>query len=265
MAMNLMSRLEHLTIRFNSFTMPERISLLTFPQLLSCRLTLGRTIDTDGSMIASFLTRHPTLKCVRTDCHSSQISLPNLQSFEGYADYAPILAQGITRGLKAARMIWHSGRQPQDVNTVVAALASLTNPTLPFVSSHKFVSREYSIVLGSLSRHIPHTRSLEIQLIHPWLMNEASDSIKHITECLPQFNHLAYFSLDRTMPAFRQASKVDTKQHHRAIVQTWGSVCPTLKACSFFDHAWKKLDGSWEEYPVHEFLAQSELSAFAEN
>ncbi|KAJ7836655.1 hypothetical protein B0H14DRAFT_1120263 [Mycena olivaceomarginata] len=101
MAMNLMSRLEHLTIRFNSFTMPERISLLTFPQLLSCRLTFGRTIDTDGSMIASFLTRHPTLKCVRTDCHSSQISLPNLQSFEGYADYAPILAQGITRGLKS--------------------------------------------------------------------------------------------------------------------------------------------------------------------
>lgn len=171
MAMNLMSRLEHLTIRVNSFTMPERISLLTFPQLLSCRLTLGRTIDTGGSMIASFLTRHPTLKCVRTDCHSSQVSLPNLQYFEGYADYAPILAQGITRGLKAARMIWHSGRRPQDVNAVVAALASLTNPTLPFVSSHKFVSREYSIVLSSLSRHIPHTRSLGIQLIHPWLMN----------------------------------------------------------------------------------------------
>jgi hypothetical protein len=34
---------------------------------------------------------------------------------------------------------------------------------------------------------------------------------------------------------------------------------------SAVDHAWRKLDGSWEEYPVHEFLAQSKLSTFAEN
>jgi hypothetical protein len=86
------------------------------------------------------------------------------------------------------------------------------------------------------------------------------------------FNHLIYLSLDRTMPAFRQPSKTEIMPHHQAIVQivqTCGDVCPTLKTCSFclclehitlrikltsaVDHAWKKLDESWENIPSRSF------------
>ncbi|KAJ7725304.1 hypothetical protein DFH07DRAFT_970920 [Mycena maculata] len=248
--------LQHLTISSNSSGLASRISLLTFPQLRSCRLKLGP--DTGEDVVASFLTRHSTLTYVHVDCPLSRISLPNLRYFEGHAASVPLLA---AHGLTAARLMWHTHNETQHTDTIFAALNSLIHPALPFVSAHKFAVIEYPTVLASLSRQMPLTKSLGMHFAFG-LAKDTEETTTVLMQCLAQFGHLVYLAVDYTFPGI--SGHPWTVDRQCAALQAWANVCPTLDACFLFGRAWRKLDGAWQEYPVEDFLSRSGLSAFAE-
>ncbi|KAJ7773649.1 hypothetical protein DFH07DRAFT_801357 [Mycena maculata] len=159
-AMKLMSRLEHLAIVSPSSMTPWRS--LPFPRLLSCRLTLW-AFDTPGEeMVSSFLTRHPTLThiCMALISTSLQISLPNLQCFEGYAFGVPLI---VSEPLRAARLLWSRSRN-QNFDNIIMALNSMTDPFRPFGSSHQCTKQECASIFASLSGQMPHTTTLQFVL-----------------------------------------------------------------------------------------------------
>ncbi|KAJ7773641.1 hypothetical protein DFH07DRAFT_1057176 [Mycena maculata] len=252
-AMNLMHLLEHLSIdfKFTSYPVSSGLSLLTFPRISSCKFGGRYKLDpTDADIVAHFFTRHPTITRLHIYFALTRISLPNLHSFDGFAPSIPMIT---AQGLKAARLAWTDGSITAD--NIFTTLNSLTNPVLPFVSSHTFYTRAYTTVLPSLSMQMPHTTTLEIRLA-PILPDNGI--INHLTQCLPRLNHLVYLALHCVFPRANQHYVPDPW----AIVQTWANHCPTLEACSLFDNTWKKVDGSWLEYPKDDFRDQAGLSVF---
>ncbi|KAJ7320780.1 hypothetical protein DFH08DRAFT_387185 [Mycena albidolilacea] len=80
---------------------------------------------------------------------------------------------------------------------------------------------------GSIETHTAYLKS--------WNRDSQSlvDGIYQSYYTVPSCGHLVYLPVNRTMSAFRQPLTTEMVLRHRAIVQTWANVCPTLKACSF--------------------------------
>ncbi|KAJ7443415.1 hypothetical protein B0H11DRAFT_2291754 [Mycena galericulata] len=256
--MKLMTRLEHLGAVHQ---MTPGLCLLTFPRLLSYHIE--EVPDEDfgevpgATLVAEFLTRHSTLTHVHVNWLprlAVLIPLPNLCLFEGTSKLVPALAAS---NLGASRLEWISSspwvQGELTIDETIVALNSLTTSSSPFVSAHDCLlgSADTKELLRCLSTHMPHTTSLQIRA------SAGDESIDHVTEYLPQFNRLAFLSLDCIYP--RSPIAVDRTW---AAVQTWATACPTLGACNVYGSTWKKVDGIWQEYSLEEFLVQAGVSEF---
>ncbi|KAJ7478667.1 hypothetical protein B0H11DRAFT_1916652 [Mycena galericulata] len=269
-SMQLMRRLEHLSILSSIHLMASKIPLLKFPRLVRCHIGIpGANFGgkSAADIVAQFLEGHPTLTHVRVSWShhlAVRIRLPNLCHYEGSSEFVPAIVTGT---LRATRLKWfpYMFRTTSTIDKIILALNSLTTADTPFISSHDFYRTEedYLELLKSLSKHMPHTTSLQIRCHGS---PKHIESIKHVTECLPQFNRLAYFALDFNndshSPRADAGRAQATVQMGTATVQAWAATCPTLEACSIYDTAWRKVDRTWQEYPIEDFLIQAGLASF---
>ncbi|KAJ7773625.1 hypothetical protein DFH07DRAFT_801305 [Mycena maculata] len=248
-AMNLMSRLEHLSINHPSSLMLSKLSLLTFPGLLSfhCPHVYERN---GANMVAGLLTRHPTLIRIQLRSPPVPISLPNLQYFDGFARSIPLIT---TQSLRAVRLVWDPATQNFD--DIFMALLPLRDFALPFVSSHVYCTGNYKQILPSLARRMPHTTSL--QIVPSLLLND--EIVNHVTQWLPELRHLVYLALDHIPYSPKPRLSIANPQ---VTVQAWAKACPTLEGCSLVDSAWRKVDGTWQGYSLEDFRIHTGFSEY---
>ncbi|KAF7361584.1 hypothetical protein MSAN_01192500 [Mycena sanguinolenta] len=244
--LKLMSRLEYLSLsRFMSDDHHNRILLeeCNFPQLISCNLSFPTSLS---DLTALFLTRHPTLKRVRlrsdprmVASQSPRISLPNLEFYAGQTLFIPRI-DAIC--LKEVELDWSYTDDP-DVDKIMTRISSMTNPKLPFVSSHIYSDNHHQIVI-SVSTHMPHTRTLRLCRSRRYFfvssVDHDEDMIHHLTECLPGFTNLVYLAID-WVPH-------QNKAENWSAVERLVEACPTLEVCCSNRDAWRKVNGRWEEW-----------------
>ncbi|KAJ7478678.1 hypothetical protein B0H11DRAFT_2028278 [Mycena galericulata] len=254
-AMKLMTRLERLSIAKTPV-----LSLLHFPRLISCGVQiLGSDVDgiSGADIVSQFLTRHPTLTHVEMNSLQARpveerIPLPNLCHYGGTALAIPEIC--LCR-LRTTRLNWFLPAGTPTIDQIILALNALTTLDRPFVSSHYcFTGVKHLVILKSLSTHMPHTTTLQMRFIHSELDDE---DFEQFTECLPLFHRLAYLALDYIYEFPRTVAEAD---HDFGTVQKLAAVCPTLEACSLYDNAWRKVNGTWQEYPREDFLVSAGLN-----
>ncbi|KAJ6477627.1 hypothetical protein C8R45DRAFT_1007502 [Mycena sanguinolenta] len=255
--LKLMLRLAHLSV--SGFTLDAhhgRVLLeeINFPELISCNLWVSSTSPegfwTNPSDLAvAFLGRHSTLRRVHfhSDCEmvapqSVRVTLPHLEFYEG--DAAFVFAIDAI-ALKEVRLFWTFKNKA--VDKILARISSMTNPDLPFISSHTYSGDRCTEIVASVSKHMPHTRTLRLC---PSFMSQLShvlpqDTIRHITECLPSFTNLVHL-------AIVGGSAYDNIEDWNT-VERWREACSTLGAYCLNRFAWKKVDGRWEECDLEEF------------
>ncbi|KAJ7500505.1 hypothetical protein B0H11DRAFT_1995587 [Mycena galericulata] len=269
-AMNLMSGLEHLSLfraediyRLEPGTFSSigsKLPCLTFPRLLGFQITLQFRSDgiSPEDLIAVFSTRHPTLTLLRIGfgsdviSPSARISLPRLQCFEGTARRLPAT---VAHGLRAVRLQWDS-RTKIHSDLIILALKGLTNVNT--ISSHDWwTTHDCMSLFTSLSKHMPHTSSLQLRILD---LGTANETERIITECLPLFNRLAYIALECVHIVF--AVPTSDADRSRSTLNAWVNACPTLKACYLHDAAWAKVDGAWQNFSTEDFRIQAGLSVF---
>ncbi|KAJ7434850.1 hypothetical protein FB451DRAFT_281580 [Mycena latifolia] len=270
-ATKLMPKIEFLSICRFVLKRPYHLELLklSFPFLLACDVGPPSLLDdhtgTRGAdLIVSFLALHPTLTRIRVPSSnrviaspSVRVFLPNLQDYNGPAGLIPAL---VVRGLKRAKLMWHTGETSgTDIHNIIRALNLLSTPEIPFFSSHEYCDDCCMPIVTAVSTHMPHTRALQM-----WSMVEFDkildeETIRHITNCLPHFTGLTYLAIEWCIGIFRTPSADEDAD--RMAVEAWGDACPTLEACCLNDYAWRKVDGRWEEYPMSEFRAQAGIPA----
>ncbi|KAJ6477571.1 hypothetical protein C8R45DRAFT_1076841 [Mycena sanguinolenta] len=260
--LKLMLRLAHLTVSGYAFDILLRGHVLLeeakFPELISCNLWVPSTSPegfwTNPSDLAvAFLGHHSTLRRIHLQSdydmvapQSVRVSLPNLEFFEG--DAAFVLAIDAI-GLKEVHLLW--SYKDNAIDKIFARISSMTNPDLPFISSHVCLGDRCNEIVASVSKHMPHTRTLRLR---PSFMSQLShvlpqDTIRHITECLPRFTDLVHLAIDGG-PAYNSIEDWST-------VEQWREACPTLGAYCLNRFAWRKVDGRWEECDLEEFGALS--------
>ncbi|KAF7340895.1 hypothetical protein MSAN_02119000 [Mycena sanguinolenta] len=178
-----------------------------------------------------FFGRHPTLKrvCLRSDygmdaLPSVHISLANLEYYEGDAAFISAID---TIGLKKIEIFWSQSAR-ENVDKVIAGIGSITKSNLPFVSSHTYYDDPCEIVT-SLSKHMRHTQTLRLRSFTEYSAELSQDTVRRITECLPQFTGLMYLAVrwDDSEDSFPTLPFAANKN----AVERWGEVCPTLQAC----------------------------------
>ncbi|KAF7340874.1 hypothetical protein MSAN_02116900 [Mycena sanguinolenta] len=185
---------------------------------------------------------------------SLRVSLPNLEFYEG--DAAFIL--GIDAiCLKEVQLTWHD-IDDADVDKIITRLSSMTNPDVPFVSSHQYLGDPCHQIVTSVSMHMPHTKTLRLHSLVDFFALLSQDTIRHITEYLPRFTGLVYLAMEWCIGSFPTSGADEDED--RIAVEGWGEACPTLEACCLNHYGWRKVDGRWEEYPIKEFWALAGLS-----
>ncbi|KAJ7736202.1 hypothetical protein DFH07DRAFT_843031 [Mycena maculata] len=257
-SMKLMRRLEHLSIDSTRVVgqLVPKLSLLNFPRILRCSLKIPADMW-HVDVVAAFLKTHATLTHVRIYINGpighQSVFLPNLQYFDGYMAHLPSI---VTQHLKAVRILWRIGGL--EIDNFVKKLASMTDPKIPFISSHRFHTSldDTSRILTALSTRMQHTTTLQIN----YLVDDQS-AIGHVTERLWQFRRLLYLAFDYI---YRIPDSDEDVAYRQDTLQACANACPTLKACSLFARAWRKVDDMWQEYPMEDFLIEAGLSAFEE-
>ncbi|KAJ7732610.1 hypothetical protein DFH07DRAFT_990771 [Mycena maculata] len=231
-ALKFMSGLERLSVTAvtsrGGVTVAFHLSSLTFPRLVVCQIRMNKPSPVDT--VASFFRRHPTITHLDLVwVPSGAISLPNLRLYEGPAE---TITTSVTRNLTGARLRWREGLS---IDEIVIALNSLTDSSCPFVSSHDDNSKQYRAFLPSLARHMPHTTSLQIR---------GSDDV---ISNAPPF-------LGRTVGTQRSHLIVSERRRHRQQQSTETVGRCLSDAGGFLLFAWRKVDGTWREFPVEDFL-----------
>ncbi|KAJ7473380.1 hypothetical protein FB451DRAFT_1249135 [Mycena latifolia] len=255
-AIKLMLRLEHLTTHDRNL-----LRGCTVPNLVSCRIGF-KSGTSEPDMLASFLTRHPTLRHVRVDIASRftpptvPIALPNLQRFDGPASFIPLMLPVVAPcGLREARLFWHRGETSSntDIDKILVALQALTSPDTPFVSSYEFHTDLFIPIVTAASKHMWHVKVLQVEANS--LTFEPTE-IHCITACLPRFTSLEYIAVN-----FRNSSLLEYEPHtDRPVVESWADACPTLEACYLNAVAWRKVNRAWEEWNMTEFGMQAGIT-----
>ncbi|KAJ7675139.1 hypothetical protein B0H17DRAFT_1140452 [Mycena rosella] len=209
-----------------------------------------------GDLLASFLKLHPGLTRLRFSVGSIvamspslRVSLPNLQHYDGPA--GPITALDV-RGLKEAKISWNSGETSDTyIDNTIKALNLLTSPDIGFISSHEYCDPCCMSIVTSVSNPMQYTRTLRMRSLMDFDLLLDHDTIRHITECLPRFTGLVYLAMDWCIGIFSTSGA--NMDMDRSAVEAWGAACPTLEACCLNHHAWRQMDGTWEEYPMLDF------------
>ncbi|KAJ6548187.1 hypothetical protein DFH09DRAFT_1169939 [Mycena vulgaris] len=249
-------RLEGLSIDMTPMGQRQqrKVCELVLPQLRWCSLQTGVTEWTatqTEDTLASFLLRHPQLKQVHIQqlryleaWPSAQARIPLLQLQHLQCPVA-LLPSILACGVREVTLDWDTNA-PNDVDTLVGALKSMTRHDIPFI-------------VNAISRDIPHARTLSMQL-H---FSTSSDGIiVDVVNCLPRFTNLAFFSVEVMFATLRRGLTFwTTEAEDRIRVQGLGDACPTLEACCLNRCAWRKLDRTWEIYPLKDFMALSGISS----
>ncbi|KAJ7490842.1 hypothetical protein FB451DRAFT_626516 [Mycena latifolia] len=267
-ALKLMSRLESLSISLHVLSQPYRLTLLqlSFPRLLACTITPPYFDDdptgtSDVDWIASFLALHPTLTRVHVATINElaasppvRISLLNLQHYEGPAGLIPALA---LCGLREAQIAWTAVAiaNSTNIDNIIRALNLLTAPEIPFYSAHEYYNPDRcKPILTSISTHMPHTRTLQMRSFADCNFLD-EDTIGHIADCLPRFTRLIYLAMECGRQFFPAEWEVRFQDEDRITVEAWADACSTLEACCLNKYAWRKVNGTWEKFPMADFRA----------
>ncbi|KAJ6548233.1 hypothetical protein DFH09DRAFT_1170037 [Mycena vulgaris] len=158
--------------------------------------------------------------------------------------------------LKEATLDWDT-LGTIDIEMVVRALRSMTHPDVPFVCSNYHCGNNFAEIVNSVSRNIPHTRTLCIRLLELPMPKHAV--IGQFIDCLPRFPGLQFFALEAMYP--RRKNFWNTEEADKKAVEMLGDASPTLEACCLNQCAWRKVNGGWEKYPVEDFMILAGLSS----
>ncbi|KAF7366821.1 hypothetical protein MSAN_00940400 [Mycena sanguinolenta] len=240
-----------------------------FPRLAKCHL--GLIVDMEpgtAPALSSFLSGHPSVtsfwfwSATRLVVKEPFfISLPNLQHFRGLASLTPALMAGHLRG---ARLDWGKEDDDSDVEKTIVALKQLTSGGTPFICANDACDDQFAKILRSLSKNIPYITTLEMRVFGIDNSGEPQRSrdklVAHVKKYLPHFMCLAFISIEIECPTW--SNRFSQKEAERATAD-FDKLCPTLEACSFTDFAFKKCNGSWEEFPYMHFYEFSGMNTQA--
>ncbi|KAJ6464049.1 hypothetical protein C8R45DRAFT_1175360 [Mycena sanguinolenta] len=241
----------------------------TFPRLAKCHL--GLTVDKDpgtAPALSFFLSGHPNLTSFWFWGATRLVvkepfftSLPNLQYFRGLASLTPALMTGHLRG---ARLDWGREDNNSGVEKNIVALKQLTSGGTPFICANDACDDQFAKILRSLSTNIPYITTLEMRVFGIDNSGEPQRSrdkmVAHVKEYLPHFECLAFISIEIECPVW--SNRFNRKEAERATID-FAKLCPTLEACSLTDLAFKKVNGSWEEFPSMDFYELSGMNTQA--
>ncbi|KAJ6502072.1 hypothetical protein C8R45DRAFT_1190313 [Mycena sanguinolenta] len=236
----------------------EQLLSGTFPSLVHWGIP---TIWPGMALITSFLVRHPALKSLwiktslldRYECRPSTpttlIPMWNLQRLRAPAT---LLSYITDTQLTEVQL---SFERPQPLEAIFATLSPLTRTDMNFVCSIRSWHHVYDEIVDSLSTHLPHTRTLQIEImqVDP---NLPSDMFTSIPNLLPRFTALAFLLFcNYTSPPF-----VFHGDEPEAQIRLFADACPTLQACGFDERAWRIVDGAWGLFPIDNFLVLAGFS-----
>ncbi|KAJ7932833.1 hypothetical protein B0H13DRAFT_1954858 [Mycena leptocephala] len=217
----------------------------TFPDLVHC--TFSSYVKSPDPIITSFLTRHPALKSVRIprstgiehwSSPSARIPLPNLQRVLGPCNFLPFITAS---GLKAVHLQWYD----TDPEQTFILLKGMTRNDVPFVCVNVCGNDQFMPIMDSVSRHIPHTRTLFFKV--PGVLRPDETQLK---KYLSSFIDLAFWGIQ---PLVGCPTFMENEAEDQIMAQGLRESCPTLQACSFGKDAWRKVNGTWEKFPAKEF------------
>ncbi|KAJ7687268.1 hypothetical protein B0H17DRAFT_1301367 [Mycena rosella] len=212
--------------------------------------------------LASFLLRRPGLKSL--DIQDSRLfdiwppTSPRIPLFQLQRLLCPArIVSGIAaRRLEFARLDWSNEEEPNAVagdcrctQAIVVALKSMTQPYVPFIYAIEDCDPVFPELLASMSRNIAYTKTLHIYMDSNH--HSRNEIISHFTNYLPRFTGLLFLWLDLRLVLGTK----DTAD--QLTVQGPGDVFSALAVCRLCFSAWRKVSGTWEKYPVDEFMALS--------
>ncbi|KAJ7642860.1 hypothetical protein B0H17DRAFT_1339176 [Mycena rosella] len=263
--------LEGLTVNLSELHGEDFKELLrwTFPNLVQCTLWINHTdwfsTQREDTM-ASFLIRHPRLEniCVEDWCtlvprpsKSARIPLLQLQHLRCPVEMVPSIN---ARALKKARIYWES--LDEVVERTFVAFKSMTCPDVPFVLSNVGGDNHFKEIVNSVSRNIPHTKTLQLFLSQLHIIHD--DVIRDIEKCLPIFTGLTFLSIEymsRHRTSYNPtAPTLHDEEEARIRVISLAAACSTLEACCLHRYAWRKVAGVWEKYSLEDFKALAGIS-----
>ncbi|KAJ7654304.1 hypothetical protein B0H17DRAFT_1338296 [Mycena rosella] len=257
-SIEVLTRLQDLSIL--SFSVEAHFEELlgwTFPHLAKCRLLLATQ---KPNLLVSFLLRHPGLKILCIQDHHEMVSWPstaripllNLTQLWCPVTLVPSI---ITHNLKRAKLCWNDHEvDPSAVEKTFVALKSMSRPDAPFVCSNSSSDHYFTEIMHSISKHMPHTTTLQLTLWSP------DDISSHFTDGLPRSNSLAFLSLQYMEPLNHPDHAFWNNEEDQTVVHSMGDACPTLQALRLHQRAWRKVDQTWETYPVEDFEVLAGLS-----
>ncbi|KAJ7036592.1 hypothetical protein C8F04DRAFT_1394176 [Mycena alexandri] len=241
-------------------------SSLTLPRLLYCTLyTSDRhwTSNEGLGTLSSFLVRHPTLKSVTIrdsaqfewPSTAARIPLPNLQRICAPAKVFPRI---IVDGLKEARLEWEFRDEVHmwPPEPIFLALKATTRRENSFVCSIFCSNFELPSIMASASMHIPHAKALRI-VVGDLRSDDAglrSRDIQCVKKYLSRFTGLEFFSLEILFEQWERVSFGATEADDQLTVHDFGDLCSTLQACRLNQNACRRMNGTWERFPLDDFF-----------
>ncbi|KAJ7490811.1 hypothetical protein FB451DRAFT_1552416 [Mycena latifolia] len=260
-----LSNLEDLSMPIASIPGLRELLLCTFPQLSRCNMKGGGEWSSkEKDDLVVFLLRHPALTTLYIPAIyptlTTRLPLGRLQELKCPAALVPFI---VAHNLHEARLDWYDceGDVPCDVEKTIIALRSMTRTDVPFVCSIDVYTLQFTEIVDSISRNLPHTKTLRLKLNLPFFNPQDP-----LINCLPCFTHLAFLSLE-CLPRLHNNKFIhtlrDTEEEDHQIAQAFGDVCPTLEACRLNRSAWRNSNGMWEAFSKEEFKELSGISEFS--
>ncbi|KAF8151257.1 hypothetical protein K438DRAFT_1865168 [Mycena galopus ATCC 62051] len=235
----------------------EHLLSATFPSLISYTLSIA-AVGEWTSMMSSFLIRHPALESLYFETYCEIESWPSTSAripmlgLRRLRTPPKFLFAIMTAGLKEVRITFKT--RPEPVEAPFAILPSLTRSDVPFICSIDCWAHHYEEIVDSVSRHMPHTGTLRIE-VQTSISEPHSDTLPCFTKCLPRFLGLRFLSFAVSFKKFDFFEKPEEYQ-----IRTLGNICPTLQACRIDNVARKKVNEAWVKFTVDEFFALASIS-----
>ncbi|KAJ7036600.1 hypothetical protein C8F04DRAFT_1394183 [Mycena alexandri] len=219
--------------------------------------------NTEGlGTLSSFLARHPTLKSVTIydtaqfewPSTAARIPLPDLQRICAPAKVFPRI---IVDGLKEARLEWEFRDEVHmwPPEPIFLALKATTRREKSLVCSIFCSNFELPSIMASASMHIPHAKALRIVVAD--LRADDEDlrlcDIQCVKQYLSRFTGLEFFSLEM-FELWGRVAFGATEADDQLTVHDFGDLCSTLQACRTSQNAWRRMNGTWERFPLTDFF-----------
>ncbi|KAJ6479982.1 hypothetical protein C8R47DRAFT_604321 [Mycena vitilis] len=253
-----LTRIENISIN-GHYLQNARLDVMacTFPHLSRCILSLKDNFcpsTKEEDMVASFLIRHPALKSVIITHSWSSEFWPSTLACIPLLDLQRICASPrripsiLARNLHEVRLEWID-RDP--VEPVFSILGPMTGTENPFVYSHFCWGDQFAEIMDSISRHVPHAKTIhmDVYALESWVREEI---IVQVIESLPLFTGLRSFGI-QSKGNSAGATSTMWGENDGITVRGLGDICSTLQMCRLNKNAWRKINGTWELFPIEDF------------